>query len=91
MPNVLLLKTKCFVSKSGLVPHEINFNWTETLINDNFDLVTQGPLVQNYKIYVIPNGVIEPNNYIISFSYSIQNYVSDQRVIGPTKLMKWNN
>jgi hypothetical protein len=38
-----------------------------------------GLVVQNYKIYVIPNSVVKLNDYIISFSYSIQNYVCDQR------------
>jgi hypothetical protein len=37
-----------------------------------------GPVFQNYKIYVIPNGVIlKLYDYVISFSYSIQNVVSD--------------
>jgi hypothetical protein len=37
----------------------------------------QGPVVQNYKIYIILNSVIKLKDYVISFSYSIQNYVSD--------------
>jgi hypothetical protein len=30
-----------------------------------------GPVVQNYKIYVIPNAVIKLNDYVVSLSYSI--------------------
>jgi hypothetical protein len=37
----------------------------------------QGLVVQNHKIHIIPNSVVKLNDYVMSFSYSIQNYVSD--------------
>jgi hypothetical protein len=39
-----------------------------------------GSVVQSYQIYVIPKSVVTLKSYVISFSYSIQNYVSDERV-----------
>jgi hypothetical protein len=42
----------------------------------------QGPVVQNYVITTVS---LKHDNYIISFSYSIQNYVGDQRVISPNE------
>jgi hypothetical protein len=50
--------------------------WLESRSDDVFVIVIVFVLVRSLPIiYVMPNGVVKRNDHVISFNYSIQNYI----------------